>query len=65
MNNIFMDKNGQLSSKRIFSFIALGLFSFGYIASLMGTYTIAPEWINSLMIIITGGFIRVAAERKH
>ena len=64
MRNIFIDKNGQLSSKRVFSFIALGLFTYGYIASLMGTYTIEPVWINSLMVIITGGFISVAAERK-
>ncbi|QDP58980.1 MAG: hypothetical protein GOVbin1678_22 [Prokaryotic dsDNA virus sp.] len=64
MNTLFKDKNGQLSSKRIFSFIALGLFTFGFFASLFGGYEIQDTWIHSLMVIITGGFIASAAERK-
>lgn len=65
MKTLFKDKNGQISSKRLFSFIALGLFTFGYFASLFGTYCIDEAWIHSLMIIITGGFIATAAERKN
>ena len=64
MKTLFKDKNGQLSSKRLFSFIALGLFTFGYFASLFGTFCCDDAWIHSLMVIITGGFIASAAERK-
>ncbi len=64
MKTLFTDKNGQISSKRIFSFIALILFVFGFFAVIYGDVTIADTWIHSLMVIITGGFIASAAERK-
>lgn len=57
------DVDGRYSSKRIASFIALGLFTAAMAVDTLTGHKVATNYIDDLMIIIVSGLGLAVAER--